>query len=229
MNKVILKNIINQIIRETFDFYEKDENLLTLSIMGSFKDKAKIPDKYNDLDLFFLFKKVNSITFFELEKLLKKIIKNHSSKELEIKYSMLHGPVFKNFSSSNGILIHNIIFDVPLYKKFSPLGIFSCQQDAGVLIKRKDPKKIRKVEKIKVSNAINDMPLGFNASLKIISKSININGEWSKNINKEWQLLPKITQIKKGMDFFDAMSYSVFASLMNFSRLIYGKKANVSK
>lgn len=223
-----IQETIHQIIEEIVSFNKKDKNLLVLSVMGSFKKINRIPDSYNDIDFFYLFKEVNDELFLRFEEFLKKIVSKYSSENLEIQYSLFHGPVFKNFSKPTGILIHNIIFDIPLYKNFSSLGIFSCQNDTNALVKKIDQEKIRYIKELSPQNIIEDMPLGLKASLMILRDKVNINGEWQKNESGNWQLFPKITGNKEG-EFFDAIAYAVFSALINFSRLMYGKRTNISK
>ncbi|MDD3301547.1 MAG: hypothetical protein PHR57_02115 [Patescibacteria group bacterium] len=223
-----VQKTIRQIIDDIVSFNEKDENLLVLSVMGSFKNIDRAVDNYNDVDFFYLFKEVDDELFLRFENFLKNLISKYSNEDLEIQYSLFHGPVFKNFSKPNGILIHNIIFDVSLYRNFSSLGIFSCQNDTNALIKKIDQKEIRHIKKLNPQNIIEDMPLGLQASLMILQNKVNINGEWCRTESGNWQLSPKITESKEG-ELFDAIAYASFAALINFSRLIYGEKTNISK
>jgi len=224
-----LRKKIQTIIKFIVNFWKEDARCLNLALMGSWKNIDRKPQRFNDIDFVYLFKKVDNELMLKFKTLLEEIIKKFSEKGIEVKYSLSQGAAYKNFSTPYGILLHNLIFDVDLYRNYpSSLGIFSCQHDTRFLIKKADPKKIRNVERFTPKEIVND-PFGLkNQCLKAVRDKLNFTMEWKK-VNKKWKDLPTLTPIINDSEFLDALTHSVIISFNFFSMLIYKNNFDIKR
>ena len=123
-----MKSQIKEIIKDIKDKLSTEKNIVSLSVVGSFSNKDKALEKFNDLDLVIICKKLNKSFFDNLKRLINLLKKRYSSEKLGITSSFKIGPIKIKSVKEKTIMIHFLVYTLRGYKKYeSALTRFSFQ------------------------------------------------------------------------------------------------------
>lgn len=123
-----MAQIIKKIINEVKNKLDYEENILSLTLVGSFSNQNKPLEKFNDLDLVIICKNLNSLFLDNLKKIAEQLQKDYSSDKIGVTYSFKIGPIKISSKKEKTIMIHLLIYPEKEYTKYeSVLTRFSFQ------------------------------------------------------------------------------------------------------
>lgn len=206
-----MEKIIRDILNEIVETFRNDNNLLSLTPVGSFVNPDKKLEKFNDLDLVFIFKDLSAKEINNIKKIGKKLKNEFSDKNIEIVYTLKMGPIKFSSKKQKIILIHFIVLSQESYVNYiPPLVRFSFQHFPPIF--GKSLKRINHIKNITKEDLFNDF-IGIPAMRR-----------WIKNKTVEY-LEPKTDGIKMthlkldNKQYFEIIFYSILRLASNMVRL----------
>lgn len=215
-----MERIIKEMLKEVTDTFRDDENLISLTPVGSFANPNKKLEKFNDLDLVFVFRKINAEDVKKLKELGKTLKESFSDKNTDIEYTLKIGPIKFASKKRKMIIIHFLVYSQKGYKIYeSAVTRFSFQHYKPALGKLlKEISEIRKIKKKDLFNEIDGIP---------------VMRKWIEN-KIVYYLEPKENGIKiismrlDSKQYMDIIFYSVLRLASNMVRL-KGMYADIDK
>ena len=218
-----VENIINL---EYINLIDKiNENLISIFIIGSMKDKYAELKKYNDYDLRIIVKNMDKYTYEVIKNFnerIKKILQNYN---INVDYSSIIGPVRHITKSETNLLIHclpmteDTLEGLPLTHRYS----YSCNYR---IIYGKDV--LKKYNSIRFTGKdVIECKEGIDYCIQMIKSNTIQYGIW-KEKNDKIQVFDE----KKEMDdymLFEILRYSISKSLDNTMKMISWKNKAVPK
>lgn len=158
---------------------QSNGNLKSIFLVGSMaKDDYKLK-RFNDLDIRFLFEKVDARIYTELVKVSKKIALIYKSEDINIDCSFLIGPAKLISGAKYNILIHNIVLTPEILNNLPSTHKYSYSQNYKILVGEdclRDFNGIR-FDKKEIVNSIE----GIDYCLKMISSRRIKYGKWGRD------------------------------------------------
>lgn len=216
-----IEDIISPEYKELID--EIKENLISIFIIGSMKDKKAKLKKYNDYDLRIVVKNLDKFTYEIIEKFNKKIKQKLQNYNLDVEYSFIIGPVRHITKSTTNLLIHCLpmteesLEALPLTHRYS----YSCNYR---IIYGADI--IKKYNSIRYTGKdIIECTEGINYCIQMIESNTIQYGIWKEKDNK----MQVINEKKKMDDYmsFEVLRYSISKSLDNTMKRISWKGKSI--
>lgn len=216
-----IEDIISPEYKELID--EIKENLISIFIIGSMKDKEAKLKKYNDYDLRIVVKNLDKFTYEIIEKFNKKIKQKLQNYNLDVEYSFIIGPVRHITKSTTNLLIHCLpmteesLEALPLTHRYS----YSCNYR---IIYGADI--IKKYNSIRYTGKdIIECTEGINYCIQMIESNTIQYGIWKEKDNK----MQVINEKKKMDDYmsFEVLRYSISKSLDNTMKRISWKGKSI--
>lgn len=209
------RNLINKI----------NENLISIFIIGSMKDKHTELKKYNDYDLRIVVKDMNKYTYEVIKNFNEKIKKILQNYNLNVDYSFIIGPVRHITKSETNLLIHclpmteDTLEGLPLTHRYS----YSCNYRIiyGMDI-------IKKYNNIRFTGKdVIECTEGIDYCIQIIKSNTIQYGIW-KEKNDNIQVFNEKREMNDYM-LFEVLRYSILKSLDNTMKIISWKNKFVPK
>lgn len=178
----ISSEIISDIIGSIVEFYKKggDSNFLSISLMGSMSNKNARLTKLNDLDLFYLFKKMDFKSYEKLKQLNEQLVKQFSTNKIQVHAAYRGGHIKCESNKEINILIHNLMFDVPVYKILPSVLKVSCQHHSVRLFGTSFPGDVVDQETTSLNDIIAE-PRGIRAYKDMIEREVVQTEYWDFN------------------------------------------------
>ncbi len=126
-----MAKIIKKILNETIKNFKGDKNLISVTPTGSFVDINKRLEKFNDLDLVFVFKKINKGVIKKFERFINYLNKSFSTNPLGITFTFKQGGTIKIMSKKlRTIMLHFLLWSKKEYvADYANIVKFSFQQN----------------------------------------------------------------------------------------------------
>lgn len=181
-SKEISSKIVSDIIGSIVKFYKKggDSNLLSISLIGSMSNKDAPLKKMNDIDLFYLFKKMDVESYKKLKQLNEQLVKRFFTNKIQVHAAYRGGHIKCESDKEINILIHNLMFDVPVYKMLPAVLKVSCQHHSAPLFGTSFPGAIVDQETITLNEIIAE-PRGIRAYKDMIEREVVQTEYWDFN------------------------------------------------
>ncbi|MDO8508411.1 MAG: hypothetical protein Q7S27_01875 [Nanoarchaeota archaeon] len=212
--------IIKEIIGEIKNSFRDEENLKSLTLVGSFYNINKKLEKFNDLDLVFIFSKITKNEINKLKSVASLINNKFSTENIGITNTLKIGPIKIPSKKKKTIMLHFLVYSKDGYKKYeSTLTRFSFQHYKPLLgISLKNINHIKKVTKKDLFNGIDGIP----AMNKWINKR---KVEYLEPTEKRIKISSRIPSDK---EYLEVIFYSILRLSSNILRL-YNKEDNLNK
>ena len=155
-----MKKIIDRILEEIIENFKEYENLISLTLVGSFANPDKKLENFNDVDLVFILKKITEKDIKKLKKLGKDLKKKYSNTQIGITYTLKIGPIKILSKKPKTIMLHFLVYSKKEYTKYeSALTRFSFQHYKPLIGKSlKETNRIKQIKKKDLFNEIDGIP-----------------------------------------------------------------------
>jgi len=205
------RQIVDLIIERIKSELESEKDLVSLTPVGSFADKSKELEKFNDLDFVIILKKVTKNNLSKIRKAGKTLRTEFESNEIGITSTSGIGPIKLKSRKPVTIMIHFLIYPLDKYSEYeSVLTRYSFQSYCPLV--GKSLKEISCIQEIKKDDLFNEID-GIPAMKKWITNAaidcLEPN-EGQYNV---------INTILKNESYAEVMIYSVLRIASNMLRL----------
>lgn len=147
---------ISSIIKELSKIFKEEENLLSLSLVGSFSDPSKKIENFNDLDFVFIYEKITKENLERLRKIANYFKSRYTTKNIGVTYTFSIGPIKITSKKPKTIMIHFLVYSMEGYLKYeSNLTRYSFQYYKPII--GQSLKKINHIPQIKVGDLFNNI------------------------------------------------------------------------
>lgn len=164
--------IINDILLKIEENLKSNKEVISLTLVGSIKDKNEL-EKFNDVDLVLVTKKVDKNILNLLESTYNEIKKAFSSKDLGITYTTRTGAIKVISKKPKTIMLHFIVVSENDYKeKISPILKYFFQKSHPLF--GKSLVEVQKIDKLRKEDLLNVHRLGIPSHIRCLeSKSVD--------------------------------------------------------
>ncbi len=150
-----MAKIAKEIVEKFKERFINYDNLISLTLIGSFSNLNKKLTKFNDLDLVFIFKKITKKDLNKLKDIAKEIKNKFSNKEIGLTHSFKIGPIKIPSGKKKTIMLHYLVYSKEGYLKYETNPTKFSFQNYKPLI-GKSLKKIYSIKKIEREDLFNE-------------------------------------------------------------------------
>ncbi len=211
--------MIKDILNEIKNRFGKNNNVISLTLVGSFSNSDKKLEKFNDIDLVFVLDKVNKkeITYFHEFGL--ELADKFSNNKVGITHTLKIGPIKEKSNKQKTIMLHFLVYSRDTYFQESKVARFTWQHYKPLL--GKSLLEFNKINKIIKTDLFNDVD-GIPAMKRWIKTGL---GEYIEPIGEK----TSVVSLKlEGTLYLEVIFYSVLILITNMLR-VKGTYLDVNK
>ena len=151
--------MIQTLLKEIQQKFKRDKNLLSLTLTGSFSNPNKPLEKFNDIDLVFIFKKVTKNVLEGFHALGIAMGDTYSNNNIGITYTLKIGPRKEKSDKPKTIMLHFLVYSKESYLQETTVTRFTWKQYEPLLGKPlKKFSNVTIITKEDVQNTIDGIP-----------------------------------------------------------------------